>query len=179
MYKIKTCICLIILLNDSNLLQSQDFIGGGFTLSSYFGDISPFSIKQSWGSLHPGAGLYFFKQIKKPFYIDFDFEHSTISGADAKSKDLSRKIRNLSFKSSITSLAISMSIRTMITKKESIGISGGVGGAIFKFDPRAQLDGTWHRLQPLSTEGQGLPGGPKTYDLVQWAIPWWCINKNK
>lgn len=46
-----------------------------------------------------------------------------------------------------------------------------MGSSVFKFNPKALFDGKWYRLQPLSTEGQGLSGGPKPYSLFQWAIP--------
>ncbi len=45
----------------------------------------------------------------------------------------------------------------------------GVGG--FYFDPRAQFNNTWVQLQPLGTEGQGLPGGAEEYKNIQLCIP--------
>ena len=53
-------------------------------------------------------------------------------------------------------------------------IFGGI--AIFAHDPKAkaptEFGGGWERLQPLSTEGQGLPGYDlKPYSLVQVAVP--------
>lgn len=169
--KKRVCISALFIFCLSDVILGQNFAGGGFTLSTYFGDISPFSIRQSWASLHPGAGFYFSKQIRKPFYLDFDIEHSTLSGKDASSNDLPRKMRNLSFTTPITSFAVSIGARIPLSKNENVGISGGLGGSLFKFNPKALFDGKWYKLQPLSTEGQGLAGGPKTYSLFQWAIP--------
>jgi len=50
-------------------------------------------------------------------------------------------------------------------------VFGGV--AVFRFDPQAQLDQEWVRLQPLGTEGQYLDeaGTPEPYRLTQMSIP--------
>jgi hypothetical protein len=129
--KIRVCISALIIFYSNATISGQNFIGGGFTLSTYFGDISPFSIRQSWASLHPGAGFYFSKQIRKPFYLDFDIEHSTLSGKDASSNDLPRIMRNLSFTSPITSFAVSIGARIPLVKNENVGLSGGLGGSLF------------------------------------------------
>lgn len=48
---------------------------------------------------------------------------------------------------------------------------GGVG--FFSFNPRTKLNGQWHDLQPLHTEGQGFSEYPdrKPYKLLQINIP--------
>ncbi|WP_199181996.1 hypothetical protein [Siphonobacter sp. BAB-5405] len=52
-------------------------------------------------------------------------------------------------------------------------IFGGL--ALFAHNPKARtpedLGNEWVRLQPLGTEGQGQPGGPKSYSLVSASIP--------
>ncbi|MCH8330801.1 MAG: hypothetical protein IH946_05390 [Bacteroidetes bacterium] len=49
-------------------------------------------------------------------------------------------------------------------------IFGGIGG--FHFDPESQYKGEWYKLQPLGTEGQGLPEyGTELYSLYQVSIP--------
>jgi hypothetical protein len=45
----------------------------------------------------------------------------------------------------------------------------GVGG--FYFNPQGKYDGTWYNLRPLSTEGEGLPGGPSTYSPFGLSFP--------
>lgn len=41
-----------------------------------------------------------------------------------------------------------------------------LGGGGFFFNPQARYDGRWVNLQPLGTEGQGLPGGPAKYKRI-------------
>lgn len=45
----------------------------------------------------------------------------------------------------------------------------GVAG--FHFDPRVQVNGQTIRLQPIGTEGQGLPDYKPLYSLYDWSIP--------
>lgn len=45
----------------------------------------------------------------------------------------------------------------------------GIGG--FYFNPKGKYRGDWYSLQPLCTEGQGLPGGGKKYHRIALTIP--------
>jgi len=45
----------------------------------------------------------------------------------------------------------------------------GIGG--FYFNPQGKYDGTWYNLRPLSTEGEGLPGGPAQYSQFAICFP--------
>jgi hypothetical protein len=60
--------------------------------------------------------------------------------------------------------------RGMKAKKFTYYAFGGVG--VFFFNPQAQYNGQWVSLQPLGTEGQGLPGGGSKYSRVSIAIPY-------
>jgi hypothetical protein len=49
-------------------------------------------------------------------------------------------------------------------------VFAGVGG--FYFDPAAKYtNGLWYSLPPMSTEGEGLPGGPKPYSQFAFTVP--------
>ena len=153
-------------------IYCQDLIiGGGTTLSTYFGDLAPYNLKQSWAEVHPGIGIYASKRIFKKIYFEVDAEQSTISAHDKNGASDDRKGRNLSFRSPISSLSASLCMRLGLLKYNKLGIYAGASASIFKFDPQAKLEGRWYRLRPLGTEGQGLPGGPKKYSLLQTAIP--------
>jgi hypothetical protein len=45
----------------------------------------------------------------------------------------------------------------------------GIGG--FYFNPQGKYNGTWYNLRPLSTEGEGLPGGPSEYSQFALCFP--------
>ena len=50
---------------------------------------------------------------------------------------------------------------------------GSAGVAVLRHNPKALYAGQWYELQPLSTEGQGLPEypGTKPYSRFQLTIP--------
>jgi hypothetical protein len=164
-------ILFIVIFPLENISWAQDaFIGGGTTLSTYFGDLAPFNLKQSFAAIKPGIGLYGSRKIFDPVFLEIEFEHSTLSGDDKNQSIDSRKVRNLSFKSPITGLSTQLGLRIPVLKGHKAGISTSAGMALFRFDPQAYIDGRWVRLQPLSTEGQGLPGSSsKPYSLFQTA----------
>ena len=109
--------------------------------------------------------------------------YARLVGSDEKSAELSRASRNLSFSSNVweASLQLEFSLltenrgkryifqRNSIWNNMNIYLFGGIAG--FKFNPKAELDGTRHELQPLNTEGQGLEGAPEPYKLTSLAIP--------
>jgi len=86
-----------------------------------------------------------------------------------------RRGRNLSFDSPIYEAGFQIEFnllpyRVWMKKNASTPyIFAGFSG--FHFNPTAVLNGTVHELQPLGTEGQGLPGYPERYSLYSYAIP--------
>lgn len=109
-----------------------------------------------------------------------------LRGNDANTKEMYRNARNLSFRSPIVNL--NQRIEWIVLSNEKYGkryfISGmkgfrehqeqiylftGIG--IAYFNPQAKYNGSWTSLRPLSTEGQGLPGGPEKYKPYTATIP--------
>jgi len=54
--------------------------------------------------------------------------------------------------------------------KLDVYVFGGIG--FMYFNPKGEYQGTWHKLQPLETEGQGLPGQPDKYNRTTFTIPY-------
>ena len=125
-------------------------------------------------------------KFAKRFAVKGGFYYQLVSGADRLTAEPYRHNRNLSFRSHIFEL--SAQAEFYITKeqqghkykiKNAKGIRNydfqayvflGVGG--FFYNPQAKYGGHWVSLQPLGTEGQGLPGGPKKYKRVSLCIPY-------
>lgn len=112
--------------------------------------------------------------------------YQMVSGADNLTTEPYRQNRNLSFRSPIIELSAQAefyftkeqagsqyNIRNAKRGKTS-DFQGyafvGVGG--FFFNPQAKYNGNWVNLQPLGTEGQGLPGGKKKYSRFGVCIPY-------
>jgi hypothetical protein len=114
------------------------------------------------------------------------FYYQLVSGADRLTQEPFRKNRNLSFKSNIFELSVQAEF--YITKeqqghrykiKNAKGMKNYdyqaymfVGIGAFYFNPKALYNNQWVALQPLATEGQGLPGGPKKYSRINICIPY-------
>jgi hypothetical protein len=90
----------------------------------------------------------------------------------------SRRLRNLSFKSTITEMALLLEFHPLllfnIEGKKWIAepyVTTGVG--FFSFNPQTQYKGNWVDLKPLHTEGQGFPEYPNVsnYSRSQVNIP--------
>lgn len=124
--------------------------------------------------------------VYKKIHLRGEFTYGQVQGADNLTEEPFRQNRNLSFRSNIFELAVMAEIELPINKRKghiydikgargwrykgsSFYLFGGIGGLYF--NPRTQLDGRWIDLQPLRTEGQGLPGGPDEYRRVALCIP--------
>ncbi len=163
--------CIFNILMLPICIAQNIYVGGGLLMSTYFGDLSPNSLKSSSTEIHPGFGFYISKKIFTPFYIQVEYEHCKLTGNDAKSNNEGRRLRNLSFESPLSLLAVSGKIQLKFNRNNTYGLCGSLGYALFKFDPRTTLNGKKYSLKYYSTEGQGLPGGPPPYKLIQGAIP--------
>jgi len=168
---------------------------GGIGASNFLGDVggadqigSHYSIKDlNIVSTRTSAQLAVRFKFMERWAVKGGFYYQAVSGADSLSKEIYRHNRNLSFKSNIFEL--SGQVEFYFTKVEQpakrykikgakgyrswANIQGylfmGVGG--FFFNPKAQYDGKWVALQPLGTEGEGLPGAPPKYSRVSVCIP--------
>jgi hypothetical protein len=177
-----------ILIVDVNMLPAQSvwsvkrnnnnwMIEPGYTIgtSNYFvGDLVPsfFSLKD----MHLSGSLFCRYYPSK--YVSFvsAMSYATISGRDAGwGKYPYRAIRNLSFKSNILEWNVSTEINligyqpVIHNHKFSPYITIGLG--VFHFNPKSYYGGQWYALQPLGTEGQGIPGFKDRYKRVQICVP--------
>ncbi|MCB0636984.1 MAG: hypothetical protein KDC54_10230, partial [Lewinella sp.] len=93
---------------------------------------------------------------------------------DAEDGVSNDKDRGLNFRTPITELALTAEWNIF-----RLGNPSGLqfapylfaGGSVFRFNPEGRLEDNWVELQPLGTEGQGLPGYDEPYSLTQVAIP--------
>ena len=114
----------------------------------------------------------------------FEITYGNIAAYDSILKPVAattggRYERNLSFRSKITDFQLSLEAHPLFIwgqfDKEPPRFSpyaiAGIG--FFSFDPEAQLNSNWYRLQPLHTEGQGFREyrTRKVYKLNQVDFP--------
>lgn len=143
---------------------------GGFM--NYDGDLQGkrFTTDQS----HPAFGIGVGYTFMDRFSVSYNVVTGKVSASDAKSGSRGRIPRNLDFTSSITEVNLLFEANLFDISVHSITPYGFAGIAAFKFDPYTTgRDGEKVYLQPLNTEGQGLPEFPdrKPYKLTQFSIP--------
>jgi hypothetical protein len=113
-------------------------------------------------------------------YLEGSDDIITTTGID----ELWRKQRNLDFKTTVLEGYLAVEIfPTMLLRRNKeyepkLIPYGLVGIGVFRFNPKGSItnaagDKTWHNLQPLKLEGQGMPEYPdsKPYKLTQLNIP--------
>lgn len=140
----------------------------------YQGDLSPLPTALSFSKGHLAVGTSVGLVVNP--YISFHTKVlvGKVSGNDADASSIGRRRRNLSFESDLYEWGVSteLSLNGLIKGINKFGVNiyftGGVN--VFHFNPKAKLDGTWHALQPLGTEGQGLLPGKLSYSLTQLSI---------
>ena len=139
-----------------------------------------------WRATRYAVGLGYRYQWAKDWYVKGNLYYALVSGDDAYTLEPARARRELNFKSNVIELSAQMEY--MLIKQKSghlyrlrgvrgkrwfrfeVYAFGGVGG--IWFDPYGERNGSWYRLKPLHTEGQGLPGGPKQYNGYSLVIPY-------
>lgn len=137
----------------------------------YSGDLASSDFRQMIQENRPSFGLFCRVANSRRFSTRFNLNFGAVQGDDARTQNASR---GLSFESGIWEFNIigewhSIRIRHTENSLTFPYLFGGVGA--FHFNPKAQVDGELVELQPLGTEGQGLPSYPKRYSRMQVNFP--------
>jgi hypothetical protein len=162
-------ICFLsLLLTFSFLAQCQLQIGVFGGVSNYLGDITH-KIYQNSGA---AIGLTASYPVSNRINVRGGFTYGKVGGADSLNSREDFRFRNLSFQTSISEFSLVAEINTfdMNYKRWSPYVFGGL--AVFHFNPYTyDQQNRKIYLQPLSTEGEGLPGYPNKDSLTQVALP--------
>ena len=159
-------------------------LGGRNTIGK---DNSPVDLEFSKTRVAVSAGFRY--KLNKNINWNSSFNFLSLAGDDKLTTEQYRNNRNLNFKSNIYELATRVEfgissfkrpgvyslkkslVRT--SKTRAYELLGFVGIGVFYFNPKG-IDPSTNKyvsLQPLHTEGQGLPGGPKQYKRVSISLP--------
>jgi hypothetical protein len=163
-------IFFLFLLNGLSAQKAELAFFGGF--STYLGDLQqkPFVMENAGGVL----GVTYKHPVSSKFWLRGGITNSKIAGTDANN-DESLRQRNLSFESRITDGYIAAEYRLFTEERSAIIPYAFLGIGMFHFDPYTIYGEKNQKvyLQPLGTEGQGLPEYPdrKVYKLQQIMLP--------
>lgn len=151
----------------SSSAQLQIGVFGG--IANYQGDL----VDKIYQKPKAAGGLEVGYQISSRINLRAGLSFAKVQGADSLSDDPVLKGRNLSFQTPITEFSVVGEFNTfdLDVKRWSPYVFAGL--AVFHYNPYTyDASGNQAFLQPLSTEGQGIPGyGRKPYSLTQLAIP--------
>lgn len=146
----------------------------------YQGDLAPTTAALSFSRGQFCTGASAGLQINDVFKLNLKVLIGKIAGDDENAVNPARRMRNLSFVSPLYELGINteLSINRLLPFLDKYGIKAyyTTGINVFHFDPQAFATNQFGRvevvkLQPLGTEGQGLPGYEDPYRLTQINIP--------
>jgi hypothetical protein len=170
MHKISLFLLFFIFLTIGTQAQrSSEFgiSGGG---SYYNGELNP---GMPFTLVQPAFGLFYRLNLNSRIAWQLHGNRGKIKGNDGASSFFSD--RNLNFESPVTEIGAQFEVNFMdyfigsVRHRITPYIFGGAG--IFMFKPTGVINGTKFELQPLATEGQGLPDRPKEYKLTSVSFP--------
>jgi hypothetical protein len=159
-------ICTLTLLKLSAQNLHISFRAGMF---NYNGELQEkaFTLNQA----RPGFGLGVRHDLNEHLSARLHVHYAGLQGNDSKGNTLMRS-RNLSFKTTLLDgeLGVQYNIFNLNDRWWTPYFFGGIG--MMKYNPFTYTSsGQKTYLQPLSTEGQGITPGSKTYKLTQLHIP--------
>lgn len=181
MYKLIFIIASLLLnlnqgLGQKSLLLKRHELEVNVGASKYYGDIGETN-NLNFKSFGSTIGIRYSYNINKYISLSTGISRSQISATDKLSNNKEKKIRNLDFKSKVDEFYATLNFGTPIinsvkhpTKKFLGYIETYFGYGYFTFNPLGSYDNMWHELQPLGTEGQGLPSYPAHYNLFSTEI---------
>lgn len=144
--------------------------------STYKGELNKHLFNTKF--VHPAAGIFLRRSLNSFWSFRAGVNYGRISGNDARSNDEFAKFRNLSFRSDILEVngLFEFNFFPFQTASEASAKATPFlmfGISVFRFNPKANLDGTWYELQPLGTEGQGSgqENAARNYRRVQVSLP--------
>lgn len=168
----KFLVIAIALFTFMSIRAQRNEIGLLLGTTYYLGDLNP---SKQFLQAKPAVGLVYRYVFNQRWAIKMDGLYGSVAGADSISKFNIK--RNLSFKSPLAEFSTQLELNFLpymtgnLTKNYFTPyIFAGI--SVFGFNPKAEYDGTWYKLKPLGTEGQGTSYyNKKPYSLVNIAFP--------
>ncbi len=157
---------LIITLFSAKTAEGQrSEIGFLFGGSYYIGDLNP--SRQFAMTRMAAGGLYRFN-INENLALRVNGIWGNVAGDDDIVQYNTN--RNLHFRSNIFELSLQGEVNFLMFTPGDLDTPSTpyifAGGGIFRFNPQAEIDGTWYNLRPLRTEGQESPYSTTSHNFL-------------
>lgn len=153
--------------------QQTHEIGPCIGFAYYLGDLVN---NRFFSSPKLNYGAMYRYNVNTRFAVRIAAHFGKVAG-DSKDNKPNLRYRNLAFESPLMDIEGGLEINFLEYQAGSRNHRFSpfifAGLSIFKFNPKAKLNGVWYDLQPLGTEGQGTTAYPdkKPYKLTALAIP--------
>ncbi|KAA3632925.1 MAG: hypothetical protein DWQ02_13990 [Bacteroidetes bacterium] len=163
---------ILLFLTFSLFAQAQKTeVGVIAGVSLYSGDISPKEFGLFFQELQPAFGIFGRINPSRTFSARLSLSYTKLMADDF---EVGIPERGLNFRTNLFEGELMGEINIFrwgdSRRVEVVPfLTGGVG--FFRFNPQGRLEDTWVDLQPLGTEGQGLPDYEAPYELTQLNIP--------
>lgn len=173
---------ILICFSSLSVVAQDRYLGLSVGGALYSGDLDPISRRKYLKNVGISYGIFYRQEISNRFAIRLNLQRLNLSASDAIDNNfdvpaiLSRYIRNLSFRNSLTEFSVLAEFKLFEIK--GFSFHAIAGPAIFRHNPEAvdPLTGSYVSLQPLGTEGQTFD---EQYSLFQVALPVGGIIKRR
>ncbi len=148
--------------------------GIGIGASVYWGDLNAPHFGTNIGNSNLAFQATAKLNFSKYLAVKGNLLYGTLSGYDGLSELDWQQQRNLDFTSSLVELSVLGEFHFFgynFGEDSPISPYITVGVGVFHFNPKTVYKGQEVALQPLGTEGQGLPGFRSKYNKIALAIP--------
>lgn len=171
--------------------RRQLIFGGGVT--NFLGDLGgadavgrPGLVDLDFAATRPSLFAGYRYQINSYLYLRSNLTWGILRGNDDLTKETYRSGRNLKFRSGFLEVNGMAEFYLIQNSRGNLyrlrGVKGRRGIAIdlyvfggigfMYFNPKAKYQGQWVALQPIGTEGQGLPDGGDKYSRFTFTVPY-------
>jgi hypothetical protein len=168
-------------------------IVGGAGVTNFLGDLGGANdigrdglVDLDFVATRPSLMIGYRYQLNNFIFLRSNLTWGILKGDDANTEQIHRRGRNLSFRSGFLDLNLMAEFYLFNNARGNLyrlrGVRGrrglnmdlyvfaGIGGMYF--NPKAEYQGQWVALQPIGTEGQGLPGEEGKYSRFTFTVPY-------
>lgn len=148
--------------------------GVGIGISAYWGDLNTPDFGTNLGNSNLAVQGMAKLNFSEYLALKANLLIGSLSGDDSRSFAEWQKQRNLNFNSSLVDFSVLGEFHIFgynFGEENPLSPYITAGLSVFHFNPKTTYNGNEVELQPLGTEGQGLPGFNEKYRKVALAIP--------
>lgn len=168
---------LVVVLLASGLRAQKFELGLFGGLSAYSGDIAPSEFGIFLDNINLAAGASLRYSPIQPLTFRFSGLTTQVEAQDPEPVPGEKANRFVNFRSKLDEFALIIELDLFYLggrRGFSIAPFIAAGAGVAWYNPESFIDGRWVELQPLGTEGQGIPGpnyAPDPYALNSLMLP--------